>query len=532
MKQPSKNQNILFKIILLSYLKPKSRKPFWKKIRDVYLPNIMKSFALSCLLLTILTWMGLNTGLKKEYERFKKDPYTTSIFINSNRFTLSKEQVYRAEVLRYDTQKDQFNTEGRGEAVYSGKPVPFSSLDLIFYEKNGIERKSFTGRTVSQSDEKILRAIAKHFIRKKSREYDFVNHWHDSERGIVVSRYLLERLGYKIGESFKIYRLIDKRFNDEDYSFQVPVTILAVVERMPFGDFIVSEEFNYNRIQDTFNPFDPVTKFYVFTSPQKEKDLEPFVKSHFKFFKKVIEINRSKEDNLIRCEVVLKNVAQYRKEYSEWCEETSKINIIKQFKDSGFQCSIDFYDWQPLPETSKKRQPEFLTLYLKEKYIDHLDQLCLFFRESIGGIEMDDTVLNIFENYHKDMRRFRKISGILYVVLIGLGIFVSIAIYIKSVQATMHRLGVFSAFGVSADFLSVALAVESVVYFLGSSLVALVLYLILPPLLISKEIAMKMTGLDLGLLVFIGSLLSFLVVFRTVKSMLKKPPYLLMEYRS
>jgi hypothetical protein len=533
MKGISKNKNSLFKIILLSYLKPKSKKSFWRKVRDVYLPNIMKCFAISCLLLTIFTWQGINSGLKEEYQRFKKDPYTTAIFVTSNRFALNKDQVDRINILRYDPIKSEFNTEGRGNEIYQDEVFPFSNLDLIFYAKDGSERKSFSGRTVAQSDKKILQAITEHLVDENTAEYDLVNDWTDSEKGIIVSKYLVQRLGYKIGAPLKINRLIDVRFQNKNHSFEVPVKILAVAERMPFGDFIVSEEFNYNRFENTFNPFDTVERFHVLTPPEKESELEPFVKKRFNYCKKILRINKNKEDQRTRYEVVFKTVPFYKEEkFNQLREESSKFFIMKQFKNSGFECEIDYYDWKSLPEIHKNRDPEFLTIYLKEKYIDKLDQLSLFLRESIGGIEMDDTILNIFENYHRDMRRFRRISGILYAVLIFLGIFVSIAIYIKSVRATMHRLGVFSAFGVSPNFLSIVLAVESIANFLLSSAFAAVLYFILPPLFISKEIAMSLTAPDIGLIAVGGSLLSLGVVYSTVKSMVKKPPYSLIDYRS
>lgn len=533
MKTVFDNYKHLFKIILLSYLIPKSKKKFQQKIREVYLPNIMKCFSLSCLILTILTWMGINSGLKDAYREFKKDPYTTAVFVTSNRFALNKDQVERIKITRLDLERMEFNTEGRGEEIYDDKPFAFSSLDLIFYAKDGVECKTFRGRTVSQTDKKILQAIDKQLVYKKSPAYELAKDWQDNEKGIIVSKYLLKRLEFKVGDTLKLDRLIDKRYQGKNHSFKVPVTIIAAAERLPYGDFMVSEEFNYNRLQNTFNPFDPVERFHVLTPPDKEQELPGFVKRHFKYCEKIVRINQDKETGRTRYEIAFASVPFYKeKEFKRLREESSKYFIARTFENTEFQCSLDYYDWKTLPPGMKHGDPEFLSLYLKEDYIDHLDKLNLFFRESIGGIEMDETVLNIFENYHKDMRRFNRISFILYLVLVGLGIFVSIAIYIKSVQATMHRLGVFNSFGVSASFSSFVLAIESIINFLLSMLVGIGLYFFLSPLIISNEITMKLTFMDVLLLLVIGALLSFLVVFHTVKSMLKKAPFTLMDYRS
>ena len=124
----------LFKTILFSYLKPKSKKEWWQRVRDVYLSNIMKAFALSCLLLTILTWMGINSGLIKEYKRFRKDPYTTSIFVTSERSYLNRDQVEKIKITRFDPGEKEFNTEGKGDEIYTGEVFPFSSLYLFFYD--------------------------------------------------------------------------------------------------------------------------------------------------------------------------------------------------------------------------------------------------------------------------------------------------------------------------------------------------------------------------------------------------------------
>jgi hypothetical protein len=531
MKKVFDNYYTLFKVILLSYLFPESKKKFRQKIQDVYLPNIMKCIAVSCLLLTILTWMGINSGLKDAYRAFKQDPYTTAVFVTSNRFKLNKDQVERIEITRYDIGKKEFNTEGTGEEIYGDAPFAFSSLDLTFYAQDGKERKSFRGRTVSRTDKKMLRAIAKHISYKSSPGYELERDWKDNERGIVVSKHLLDRLGYKIGKTKTINRCIDKRFQGKNHSFPVTVTIIAAAESLPFGDFIVSEEFDYNRLQNTFNPFDTVERFYVFTPAGKEPDLENFINSNFSCVEKIVLIDRDK-DNQTRYEIAFKSIPQYREEFKKLRQESSKYFIARQFENSPFRCDIDYYDWKPLPEEKNSRDPEYLALYLKERYIDRLDRLSLFFRETVGGIEMDDTVMNIFENYHKDMRRFKRISIILYTVLVGLGIFVSIAITIKSVQATMHRLGVFSTFGVSASFLSLALAVESMVNFGISLVIGLISYFFLSPLLLSKEITMKLEIMNLFVLFLAGMLLSFLVAFLTVKSMLKKAPYSLMDYRS
>jgi len=531
MKIVTKNKKNLFELILLSYLRPKSKKKLHQKIKDIYLPVIMKCLALSCLLLTILTWMGINGGLNEEYRRFKKDPYTTAIFVTSNRYLINKGQVDKIKIIRYDAIKKEFNTEGKGEGVYDDETFSFSSLDLIFYAKDGETRTSFRGRTVGKSDKKMLEAISAHpIIYKKAKDYNLVKNWEDSENGIIVSKRLLESLGYKVGEPLKLDRLIDKKFHEKDYSFKVPVEILVISETMPFGDFIVSEEFNYNRLQDTFAPFDTVERFYVLTPPEKEKELKSFVNGLFKYCKEIIEINRNAGDNRIQYEIVFKGIPSYKEnDYKALCDESSKFFIHNQFKGSPFECIIDFYDWKPLPEEMKEKDPEFLTLYLREKYIDRLEELDSFLNGL--GVEMDDTVLNLFKNYHRDMRRFRNISTVFYFVLISLGIFISIAVYIKSVQATMHRLGVFSAFGISAFFLSGVLAVESVVVFLASTLIARVFYT-LPLFMMSKEIAMKLSVLNIFIIVLGGSLLSFIVVFLTVRSILKKSPYSLMEYRS
>ena len=530
MKKVSANHYALFKIILFSYLFPKSKKKFWQKIQEVYLSNIMKCIALSCLLLTILIWMGINAGLKEAYRAFKQDPYTTAVFVTSNRFKLNKDQVERIEITRFDSGKKTFNTEGTGEEIYDDVPFPFSSLDLTFYARDGKERKSFQGRTVSRADKKMLRAIGQHIKYQSNPGYDLERDWQDTERGIIVSQHLLDRLGYQMGKTRSINRCIDKRFQGENRSFPVPIPIIAAAERLPFGDFIISEEYDYNRLQNTFNPFDTVERFYVFSPPGKEQDLEKFVKANFKCVEKIVEINRE-PDNQIRYEIAFKSIPKYKEEFKTLRQESAKYFIALRFADSPFRCPMDYYDWKTLPEEKKDRDPEYLALYLKEQYIDRLDQLRLFFRETIGGIEMDDTVMNIFENYHKDMRRFKRISIILYSVLVGLGIFVSIAIYIKSVQATMHRLGVFSAFGVSASFLSLALAVESVVNFALSMVIGLISYFLLSPLLLTKEITMKLEIIDLAVLFAAGMLLSFLAVFLTVKSMLREAPNSLMDYR-
>ncbi len=532
MKRELKNKRDLFKLILLSYLKPKSKKKFHQKIKDIYLSVIMKCLALSCLLLTILIWMGINGGLREEYLRFKKDPYTTAIFVTSTRRFLDRDQIERIKIIHYNPVKKVFNTKGKGEEIYDDETISFSSLDLVFYPKERKKPKPFKGRTVNKSDKKILESISQHLIYKKKNDYNLVKDWEDSEKGIIVSKHLVESLGYKVGEQLEINRLIDKRFNNKDHPFPVPVDILAISERMPFGDFIISEEFNYNRLGDTFNPFETVERFYVLTPPEKENELESFVKRRFKYCEEVIRINKDDRENQIRYEIVFKSSIPYYKkeEYKRLGQEASKLFIVKQFENSPFECLIDYYDWKTLPEGIKDKETEFLTLYLKEKYIDLLDELASFLGQL--NVEMDDTVLNLFKNYHRDMRRFSNISTVFYFVLISLGIFISIAVYIKSVQATMHRLGVFSAFGISSTFLSSVLAVESVVIFLFSTFFAGILYNLLPLLFIAKEIVMKLSIMDIVIIFWGGSLLSFIVVFLTVRSILKKAPYSLMEYRS
>ncbi len=341
----------------------------------------------------------------EEYKIFKKDPYTTSIYIKSTRYRFTKEQMDKVKGIRFDLEKNEFNIEGKGDDIYTDNIFSFSSLNLLFFTKDSIDNKIFEGRTVSQFDKKTLQAISKHLVHSNFDDYDLAKNWEDNERRIIVSKHLLERLGYKSEAPLKIRYLTDRIFRGRIYPFKIPVIILAVVDQLPFGNFIISEEFHYNINQHTFNPSDMIERFYVFIPSKKEKELNVFIRSRFNLWQSIIKIMEDNPNNRILYEITFKNFAFYKtKEFNRLRNESSKFYIIKQFENSGFECTIDYYDWKSISGNIKQEYPEFLTLHLKERYVDHLDELSMFLSEFVGGIKMDETILNSFMNFHKKVK--------------------------------------------------------------------------------------------------------------------------------
>jgi ABC-type antimicrobial peptide transport system permease subunit len=357
--------------------------------------------------------------------------------------------------------------------------------------------------------------------------------WDNNEKGIIVSSNLIERLGYEIKKQLKINYMIDLSYKNQTISFSVPLKILAVADRLPHGDFIVSNGFSYNyQVKRSFNPFKKVQQFYVLASHGRKNELKTFTNKQFKYVENIVEINENRNDGKIKYRIEFEDIPSYeKKDFEALCRESSKYSIKEKLKNSGFVCLLDYYEWRNWEKASKNDYSDLVTLYLQEEYVDLLPELSLFLKEN-AGVEMDDSVINVFKNYHKDMARFKRISIILYLVLILLGIFISMAVYIKSVQATMHRLGVFSAFGVSPSFLSSVLAVESILIFLLSLLLAVGLHFIFPPILNHYGITTALIFSDILKVFLVGTFLCFIFVFFTVKFILKKQPYSLMNYRS
>ncbi len=526
----------MFKSILKSYLFPKTKTPKFRELVYINIPNLTKIAVIFILITTVLVWMGINNGLQEEFQRFKKDPYTTSIFVPSQRFSYAKEQLRAMNNARYYSQEDRFNFSGKGDLILEGN-YPFASMYLVFLAED--QKKIFRGRTISQSDQKALEALETYLSTKNQKGYRLTENWNDNEKGIIVSKHLLDRLGYgydidtvNINYSFELVGEDGNgEHSEEDSTRLIPISVkvLAVADKMPFGDFIVSNGFYYNyQVARTFSPYEKIEQFHILTPPGKQEELKIFLGKNFNYIENIVKIDERRNDDKLIYRVDFKDgYSLPGEEYERFSNETSKHFILEKIKRTPFTCADDFYEWEEWEDGKGSISPDYLTLYLKEEFVGLLPKLNLFLSEI--GVEMDDSIVNIFTNYYEDIARFKKISGVLYVLLVALGILVSVVIYIKSVQATMHRLGVFSTFGVSSKFLSLVLAVESVLILIASLILALTVIFVFP--LASLGISVKLIPFDMLKILFIGSALSFVSVFITAKVILKKSPFSLISYR-